>query len=190
MINPYLPRLFPTHIRSGFSSTRVAERGDAARWRGRCARAGLVRRVPTRGLAQSDWIIGRNVQIDIRWATDNVDAVCRHAAELAAFAPDVILTPNAWGRRLSSPSHITGMTPRPSVLDQQVRSGDHDPGNDREDAGEQHDVDNESGHGTHPFTEATLVPAITGILVGASKRGCSKLHIATIISSRWVCSKL
>jgi putative ABC transport system substrate-binding protein len=44
------------------------------------------------GLAQSDWIIGRNVQIDTRWATANVDAVRRHAAELAALAPDVILT--------------------------------------------------------------------------------------------------
>src|SRR5439155_16695406 len=43
------------------------------------------------GLAQSDWIIGRNVQIDTRWATANPDAVRRHAAELAALAPDVIL---------------------------------------------------------------------------------------------------
>jgi ABC-type uncharacterized transport system substrate-binding protein len=47
------------------------------------------------GLAQSDWIIGRNVQIDIRWATANADAVRRHAAELAALAPDVILAPGA-----------------------------------------------------------------------------------------------
>ena len=47
------------------------------------------------GLAQSDWIIGRNVQIDTRWATGNVDAVRRHAAELAALAPDVILASGA-----------------------------------------------------------------------------------------------
>jgi putative ABC transport system substrate-binding protein len=47
------------------------------------------------GLAQSDWIIGRNVQIDTRWATANVDAVRRHAAELAALAPDVILASGA-----------------------------------------------------------------------------------------------
>jgi putative tryptophan/tyrosine transport system substrate-binding protein len=47
------------------------------------------------GLAQSGWIIGRNVQIDTRWATANADAVRRHAAELAALAPDVILTPGA-----------------------------------------------------------------------------------------------
>jgi hypothetical protein len=47
------------------------------------------------GLAQSGWFIGRNVQIDTRWATANADAVRRHAAELAALAPDVILTPGA-----------------------------------------------------------------------------------------------
>jgi putative ABC transport system substrate-binding protein len=47
------------------------------------------------GLAQSDWIIGRNVQIDTRWATANVDAVRRHAAELAALAPDVIVASGA-----------------------------------------------------------------------------------------------
>src|SRR6266487_1420157 len=47
------------------------------------------------GLAQSDWIIGRNVQIDTRWATANADAVRRHAAELAALAPDVILATGA-----------------------------------------------------------------------------------------------
>src|SRR5262249_30652665 len=47
------------------------------------------------GLAQSDWIIDRNVQIDTRWATANVDAVRRQAAELAALAPDVILASGA-----------------------------------------------------------------------------------------------
>jgi putative ABC transport system substrate-binding protein len=34
---------------------------------------------------------GRNVRIDIRWATANPDELRRHAAELAALAPDVIL---------------------------------------------------------------------------------------------------
>jgi putative tryptophan/tyrosine transport system substrate-binding protein len=47
------------------------------------------------GLAQSDWIIGRNVQIDTRWATANPAEVRRHAAELAALAPDVILASGA-----------------------------------------------------------------------------------------------
>src|SRR5215831_1008758 len=44
------------------------------------------------GLAQSGWIIGRNVQIDTRWAGAKADDIRRHAQELAALAPDVILT--------------------------------------------------------------------------------------------------
>ena len=47
------------------------------------------------GLQQSGWTIGRNVQIDTRWATANADAVRRNAAELVALAPDVILAPGA-----------------------------------------------------------------------------------------------
>jgi ABC-type uncharacterized transport system substrate-binding protein len=43
------------------------------------------------GLQQSGWTIGRNVRIDTRWATNNADEIRRHAAELAALAPDVIL---------------------------------------------------------------------------------------------------
>jgi putative tryptophan/tyrosine transport system substrate-binding protein len=43
------------------------------------------------GLQQSGWGIGRNVRIDMRWATANVAEIRRHAAELAALAPDVIL---------------------------------------------------------------------------------------------------
>ncbi len=42
-------------------------------------------------LALSDWTIGRNVRIDIRWATANAAEIRKHAAELAALAPDVIL---------------------------------------------------------------------------------------------------
>ena len=42
-------------------------------------------------LAQSGWTIGRNVRIDTRWATANADDIRRHAAELVALAPDVIL---------------------------------------------------------------------------------------------------
>src|SRR5262249_23599750 len=43
-------------------------------------------------LEQSGWIDGRNARIDIRWATTNADALRKHAAELAALAPDVILS--------------------------------------------------------------------------------------------------
>src|SRR5260221_11777770 len=43
------------------------------------------------GLAVLDWSIGRNVRVDVRWATTDVAEVRRHAAELVALAPDVIL---------------------------------------------------------------------------------------------------
>ena len=42
-------------------------------------------------LELSGWTIGRKVQIDTRWATTNADDIRRHAVELAALAPDVIL---------------------------------------------------------------------------------------------------
>jgi putative ABC transport system substrate-binding protein len=45
-------------------------------------------------LAISGWTIGRNLRIDTRWAT-NAAEVRRHAAELAALAPDVILAHGA-----------------------------------------------------------------------------------------------
>src|SRR3954468_12885873 len=43
------------------------------------------------GLALLGWSIGHNVRIDTRWATTNAAEIRRHAAELAALAPDVIL---------------------------------------------------------------------------------------------------
>jgi len=43
------------------------------------------------GLAQLGWSDGRNVRIDMRWATTNADELRRHAAELAALAPDVLV---------------------------------------------------------------------------------------------------
>jgi putative ABC transport system substrate-binding protein len=41
------------------------------------------------------WVIGRNVRIDTRWASPNAVEIRRHAAELAALAPDVILAHGA-----------------------------------------------------------------------------------------------
>ena len=46
-------------------------------------------------LALLGWTIGRNVRIDTRWATTNDGEIRRHAAELAALAPDVILAGGA-----------------------------------------------------------------------------------------------
>jgi putative ABC transport system substrate-binding protein len=42
-------------------------------------------------MALLGWTIGRNLRIDIRWATANAAEIRRHATELAQFAPDVIL---------------------------------------------------------------------------------------------------
>lgn len=42
-------------------------------------------------LALLGWTIGRNVRIEPRWATANADELRRHAGELAALGPDVIL---------------------------------------------------------------------------------------------------
>jgi putative ABC transport system substrate-binding protein len=42
-------------------------------------------------LALLGWTVGRNLSIDIRWTTATAAEVRRHAAELAALTPDVIL---------------------------------------------------------------------------------------------------
>ena len=42
-------------------------------------------------LGQLGWTDGRNVRIDVRWATTNADDLRRHAVELAALTPDVIV---------------------------------------------------------------------------------------------------
>jgi putative tryptophan/tyrosine transport system substrate-binding protein len=43
------------------------------------------------GLQQSGWSIGQNVRIDTHWAGGTAAEIRKHAAELAALAPDVIL---------------------------------------------------------------------------------------------------
>ena len=47
------------------------------------------------GLQQAGWSIGQNVRVDTRWATSNAAGIRKHAAELAALAPDVILAHGA-----------------------------------------------------------------------------------------------
>jgi len=46
-------------------------------------------------LALLGWTTGRNVRIDTRWAGANAAEIRRHAAELVALAPDVILAHGA-----------------------------------------------------------------------------------------------
>jgi putative tryptophan/tyrosine transport system substrate-binding protein len=43
------------------------------------------------GLRELGWIEGRNLQIDTRWTAGVAEAIRRHAAELVALTPDVIM---------------------------------------------------------------------------------------------------
>ena len=57
----------------------------------RSGSAGPRRGVPSRGLQQLGWTVGRNVRIDYRWSAGDAERIRRYAAELVALAPDVIL---------------------------------------------------------------------------------------------------
>ena len=54
--------------------------------------------VPARRCSNWAGPIGRNVRIDNRWAAANADDIRRHAAELVALAPDVILATGSLDR--------------------------------------------------------------------------------------------
>jgi putative ABC transport system substrate-binding protein len=43
------------------------------------------------GLQVLGWVIGRNIQIEYRWAGGEADRISRYAAELVALTPDLIL---------------------------------------------------------------------------------------------------
>jgi putative ABC transport system substrate-binding protein len=43
------------------------------------------------GLQELGWGVGRNVRIDTRWSEDNADQTVKHAADLVALTPDIIL---------------------------------------------------------------------------------------------------
>jgi putative ABC transport system substrate-binding protein len=46
-------------------------------------------------LAQSNWTIGGNLRVDVDWATADAVNIRKHAAQLIALAPDVILAAGA-----------------------------------------------------------------------------------------------
>ena len=48
------------------------------------------------GLQQSGWNVGRNLRIDMRWATGDPERIRKSMTELVDLAPDVILA--AWQR--------------------------------------------------------------------------------------------
>src|SRR5262249_26526011 len=43
------------------------------------------------GLQQLGWSDGRNLRIDIRWGAGDADLIRKHAVELVALAPDVVI---------------------------------------------------------------------------------------------------
>ena len=43
------------------------------------------------GLQEAGWAVGRNVDIDVRWAAGEADRFRRYAVELIALMPDVVL---------------------------------------------------------------------------------------------------
>jgi putative ABC transport system substrate-binding protein len=45
----------------------------------------------SQALRQSGWTVGRNVQLEIRWAAGNTALIPNYAVELVALAPDVLL---------------------------------------------------------------------------------------------------
>ena len=49
------------------------------------------------GLQELGWTVGRNVRIDYRWGGGDAERTRKHAAELVALAPDVILA--TWRHR-------------------------------------------------------------------------------------------
>ncbi len=50
-----------------------------------------------RGLEELGWAVGRNMQIDYRWAAGNANLYRKYAPELAALAPSVILVVGGTG---------------------------------------------------------------------------------------------
>ena len=49
------------------------------------------------GLQELGWTVGRNTQIEYRWAGGDANRMRRYAAELVALAPDVILASGGFG---------------------------------------------------------------------------------------------
>jgi len=46
------------------------------------------------GLQEAGWAVGRNVEIDTRWAAGDAGLFRKYAAELVALEPDVLLAPS------------------------------------------------------------------------------------------------
>jgi len=85
-----------------------AQSGERTRWIGALLPGALAdAEYQTRmnafvgALAQLGWTVGRNLNIDTRWATTNRAEIRRQAAELASSAPDVVLSSKVWRVRVA-----------------------------------------------------------------------------------------
>ncbi len=63
----------------------------------------------SQGLEQLGWIVGRNIQIEYRWAAGSADDLHKYAAELTALTPEVIIA--ADGTSLGSLLRATRTVP-------------------------------------------------------------------------------
>jgi putative ABC transport system substrate-binding protein len=63
----------------------------------------------SQGLQELGWIVGRNVRIEYRWGAGDADSIRKHAAELVALGPDVIVT--SGGSTLSPLLNVTRTMP-------------------------------------------------------------------------------
>ena len=66
-----------------------------------------------KGLQQAGWTEGRNIQIDLRWAASDPDDIRKHATDLVALGPDVIV---ATGGTLEALRQATTTVPIVFVL--------------------------------------------------------------------------
>ncbi len=66
------------------------------------------------GLQEAGWAVGRNVRVDIRWGASDVDRIRKHAADLVALAPNVILA--STGQVMAVMQQATRTVPRPDLL--------------------------------------------------------------------------
>jgi putative tryptophan/tyrosine transport system substrate-binding protein len=68
---------------------RAGARTYAARRRAREFQAQLAAFLQR--LQQLGWTDGRNVHVDTRWGTSDANLICKHAGELIALGPDVVM---------------------------------------------------------------------------------------------------
>ena len=72
--------------------THAAHRGALELGLGR-PREGQTRNAAfLQALQELGWTVGRNIRIDYRWGAGNAELYRKHAADLVALAPDIILT--------------------------------------------------------------------------------------------------